>query len=780
MRINFSLTFRIAFVALVCMSAEPASLAVNSKITRHGSSSDLLKGRTDKVIIDSRGTIKLGRATQEVIKDFGDFDSVWSINSIVVSGGAVYFGTSPNGGIYQYRLNTITKIYPRQADSNEVQDNVEQQDQDDEFYYEKVEAEEYLSNEHIFAMARDVYGRLLAGISGRECKLCRFEDNKMEVVFEPNDAKYIFAIAIDDGGNIYLGTGPEGKVYKLNPFAENVKVIYDSPDKNILSLAVGRDGCVYAGSDTRGLIYKINTRTEKTTVLYDSEQPEITALLFIDSDEAGNSSNETSAETSCAAGLYAAGTSAKVVQAQAQYAASVYEGSSAGRPEVEEPDEKSYEQSEGGRTLQVANSQKSEESAPPSTPPQARKRPQPSKASFIYRITKDGFVNHVFDEAAVFFCLAQQDDKLLVGTGNGARLFSVDPAMEQQAVIYEDKQASQITAISVSDRDTYIGTANPAKLLKLTDGFAFEGEYISSLIDAGQPSNWGKLQLEADVPRGCKVLMAVRSGNVEDVNDPTFSDWSDPIEVTRPVQLNCPAGRFCQYKLILRSESGDRSPTIREIAIANTVPNLAPRIEMVTVNRIMNPAKQGFFKISYKAEDENEDQLVYKIDFRKQGWQNWIQMKDKITDSDFEWDARTVEDGRYEIRITASDERGNTTAQALTGSRISEPVVVDNTGPEIKKLKVTTVFESGSQYKTFAVEVSDQLSAIGRLEYTIDSNSDWLGAVPDDLVYDTMQENFTIDVDAESGLSKGTHVLAIRVSDAVRNATYKTLEFSVD
>ena len=70
MRINFSLTFRIAFIALVCMLAASVSPAVNSKITRHGSSSDLLKGRTDKVIIDSRGTIKLGRATQEVIKDF--------------------------------------------------------------------------------------------------------------------------------------------------------------------------------------------------------------------------------------------------------------------------------------------------------------------------------------------------------------------------------------------------------------------------------------------------------------------------------------------------------------------------------------------------------------------------------------------------------------------------------------------------------------------------------------------------------------------------------------
>ena len=67
-------------------------------------------------------------------------------------------------------------------------------------------------------------------------------------------------------------------------------------------------------------------------------------------------------------------------------------------------------------------------------------------------------------------------------------------------------------------------TANPAKLVTLGSGFASEGTYTSDLIDAGQPATWGKLQLEASIPQGCKVLLAVRSGNVKDVNDPTFSE----------------------------------------------------------------------------------------------------------------------------------------------------------------------------------------------------------------------------------------------------------------
>ena len=61
-----------------------------------------------------------------------------------------------------------------------------------------------------------------------------------------------------------------------------------------------------------------------------------------------------------------------------------------------------------------------------------------------------------------------------------------------------------------------------------------EGVYTSSLVDAGQPAKWGKLQIEADVPAGCKVLMACRSGNVKDINDKSFSKWTQAEGSYRP------------------------------------------------------------------------------------------------------------------------------------------------------------------------------------------------------------------------------------------------------
>lgn len=97
--------------------------------------------------------------------------------------------------------------------------------------------------------------------------------------------------------------GHRGRFTGSIRWGKKAELVYDSPDKNILSLAVGPDGFIYAGSDSRGLIYRINPRTKEAKVLYDSEQQEITALLF------------------CGEDLYAAATSANIVQAEARFAA---------------------------------------------------------------------------------------------------------------------------------------------------------------------------------------------------------------------------------------------------------------------------------------------------------------------------------------------------------------------------------------------------------------------------------------------------------------------------
>jgi hypothetical protein len=95
-------------------------------------------------------------------------------------------------------------------------------------------------------------------------------------------------------------------------------------------------------------------------------------------------------------------------------------------------------------------------------------------------------------------------------------------------------------------------------------------------------------------------------------------------------------------------------------------------------------------------------------------------------------------------------------------------------------MKMTSVVKGDAPWRVFEIEVSDEFSAIAKLEYTVDSNADWTSTVPEDSVYDTTDEKFIITIDAKEKLPKGDHVLTIRVSDAAGNTTYKTFEVNVD
>jgi len=721
--------------------------SVTSNIVKHSSSDDFLKGKTEDVVISSRGTLELALNSKIIA---GSLEDAWSVNQIVVTGSDIYLGTSPNGGIYRYSLNKLEKIYPLQeqenqqaepADSNDTSEPNSSPDSNN------IEEDTHLQNEHIFAMGEDITGRLIAGISDENCRLIRLQEGEFRTVFEPNDASYIFSIAIAKNGGIYVGTGPEGKIYKLDSLAEKAELLYDSEDKNILSLSPANNNILYAGSDTRGLVYRISTETKEADVLYDSDYPEITSVVSYEDS------------------VYAAGTSANIKESEMEFAANQ---TGEGRPEsngsenTPSPDA----QADNPLILKIPNSADSAPQKPSGKPQISRSRP--GKVSSIYKLDQQGFVEDIFQEKAVFLCMVKQDDELLVGTGGNGQLFRIDSKAEVQKVIYDDPNAPQITSLAVSGNNIFIGTANPAKLVKLTPDYSSRGTFTSDLIDAGQPARWGKLQIDGEIPTNCEVLTAARSGNVKDVNAPTFSDWTDYSKVVQPVELDCPVGRFCQYKLLLETSSPNDTPVIKEVAIANTVPNIAPQVTTVSVEKAEK--EPGVLKISYNAKDDNSDKLIYKIDFRQVGWGNWIELKDNIKENHFLWDSQTVEDGRYEIRVTANDRKSNSEKTALTASRVSEQFVIDNAGPTVEEIK----FERNQDKAEISVSITDKLSVITNLEYTVNSSEDWMSSVPEDLVFDTTKETFNIEI---NDLEEGKHILSLKLTDATGNTTYKNFQF---
>ena len=132
----------------------------------------------------------------------------------------------------------------------------------------------------------------------------------------------------------------------------------------------------------------------------------------------------------------------------------------------------------------------------------------------------------------------------------------------------------------------------------------------------------------------------------------------------------------------------------------------------------------------------------------------WIELEDDLDTNSYAWDTRTVEDGRYEIRVVADDSKSNTAATTLTGSRVSDPFVVDNTAPVIEK-SVRTIEGDAA---TIKLSVRDEFTVVGKVSYTVDSNEDFISTLPDDLIYDTTYEEFTITVE---DLEPGEHTLEV-------------------
>jgi hypothetical protein len=265
--------------------------------------------------------------------------------------------------------------------------------------------------------------------------------------------------------------------------------------------------------------------------------------------------------------------------------------------------------------------------------------------------------------------------------------------------------------------------------------------------------------------------MACRSGNVKDPNDSTFSDWSAERILTEPTDLECPVARFCQYRLALTGDDLN-TPVVREVTTAHVIPNLAPKVTSVVTGRSRDKKNPGDIDIKFEANDDNKDELEYTLCFRKTGRTGWILLKDELSQSKYQWDGRTVEDGRYEVRVTADDRKSNTPETALTGSRISDVFIIDNTAPKIQqadlKVKGTDVMVN--------MVVTDVFSVLGKVRYTVNSNEKWITVLPDDFVYDTLTETFTFTI---NDLSPGEHVIAFSVADDLENTRYQTYEVTI-
>src|SRR5437868_12545872 len=68
---------------------------------------------------------------------------------------------------------------------------------------------------------------------------------------------YVWSSAADAAGNVYLGTGHDGKIFRVGADGKGA-LLYDAAELDVTALAVGRDGALFAGTSPDGKVYRIS------------------------------------------------------------------------------------------------------------------------------------------------------------------------------------------------------------------------------------------------------------------------------------------------------------------------------------------------------------------------------------------------------------------------------------------------------------------------------------------------------------------------------------------
>ena len=565
--------------------------------------------------------------------------------------------------------------------------------------------------------------------------------------------KYVWDLALDKAGNLYIATGDHGEIYKVTAKGEH-SVFFKSDETHIRALAVDGQGNLIAGTDGSGLVYRISPAGEGF-VLYSAPKKEITALAL---DHDGN--------------IYAAGVGEKRSGGISSTSSMLMSLQS--NPAPTAPPTGGVVVTQAPAAVPIANF------------------PAPggglSGGSDVYRIATDGSPTRIWSshEDIVYTLAFDSHDKLLAGTGNRGHIFAIE-GPDQFADLLKSP-ASQVTGFAKAPGGAlYAATSNLGKIFVLGPGPENQGSYESDVFDAKIFSRWGRAEF-----RGTgNVEVLARSGNVDNP-DRNWSAWK-PIDLTEGAEMGVPAARYAQWKAVLHA--GSTKPSVDSVTLNYLSRNVAPEIEDVSVqlavryqpigkssglnlgadvsgstgahfeSPVPSTHDRDAIGVKWNAHDDNDDQLVYSVYYRGDGENRWLLLKDNITDKAYSFDASLLPDGGYTIKVVASDAPSHSPGDALSASRESRRFEVDTTPPRIENL---TASLEGTQIRV-RFRAEDGFSSVKRAEYSVDAG-DWKYVEPVGQLSDSLNENYDFKVALEAAKDAASeHVVVVRVYDKYEN-----------
>jgi hypothetical protein len=579
----------------------------------------------------------------------------------------------------------------------------------------------------VLALVADGDG-LVAG-TGPEGRVYRVGAKGDTALIVRTGERYVWGLASAGPGAWWAATGTHGRLLKVTHGKATIAL--DTDESNLVSMAGDGHGGCFAGGDSKGRVFHVS-QSGGTSTTYDAAEDEVRALT-LGSDGA----------------LYAAGLTASA----------------------------------------TATSDSDDDDA---------QKPQPVKSAVaggratVYRIVPDSSAAALWVSPNPFvFALLGAPEGVLAATGNRAGLFLVDRSSSVAAQWLSAPQG-QITALARDRRGrVFAATSNPGALWRLGPDRAERGELLSATIDARRFARFGRVRWRGDAG-GSHITLETRSGNT-DPPDTTWSAW----RAVSDQGARSPAARYLQWKIVMAGgnprvdavEAAWREqnvpPRVEEVAVAPQgmgfrEGELQPRTEPITQTlpggqrveyqqstqlpralKLLPEWARGLRTLQWRGSDANGDALVYQIDLRAEGGNEWTSIGKDVEATSFTWDTRNLPDGRYRIRVRASDAPGNAVGEALTADAVSEPFTIDNTPPQLTALDL----HGAARSVMMSGHAEDAQSILIRVDVAVD-DEDWREVTPHGGLADERALSFEARL---PDLDPGEHTVAVRVVDQAGN-----------
>ncbi|MBU1699105.1 MAG: hypothetical protein KJ970_19805 [Candidatus Eisenbacteria bacterium] len=594
----------------------------------------------------------------------------------------------------------------------------------------------------IFALTLDAKGRpIFAGAPNGTIQM--WDNEEVRTLFDVPEG-IVWTLVVGDDGTIYASTGERGRIYAIKQDG-TAKYIYEAPETHIVSMAWGTGGRLIAGTDSQGLLLSIDPATGDSEVLYDAHQEEIAEILTLENGDI----------------IFAANG-----------------GAAMGR--------KNDEEGVNEFSLNI--------------------RPAP-EGPVVYRREASGLITDLWrcPEDDILSLAPAGEGSVWIGTGSNGVLYRIYPdgTSERTAVL----EQNQILTLLSTDAGLLLGTGNGGGIYRLDGKGIVAGIYTSQVLDAGATSTWGTPFLNIELTPGAELSFLTRSGATSNV-EAGWSEWS-AIDRSAGAAINSPPNRFLQWKIVLNSSAvyGETGPKVYEVRTPYLRPNRPPRIRQIIVSpseamftggtsvrpgtvsqtlpggvqidytfqeaanrtnslpaaKLMGPWAKIYRSAVWEADDVDGDRLSYDISFRPVDDNEWTLLEEEVMEPAYTWDASAWPEGKYQIRVRATDLPGNPEQWSLETIAESHPFEIDHTPPALENVRAQSIVDQEGRAILVSGRAVDMSQRIAALEVSFDGKG-WKSIAPSDGILDSRIESFSARISIGKDLPR---FIAVRARDAI-------------